>query len=311
MRSRSSGLSRVPRSGPWRTRCTASEMWTDVIWPPWPPRMVIRAASLMTLARSAPVNPGVSLGQRFEVDVGSHRLVPQSVILSACPALGTGAPAPANAETQASPPPPSAGGLVDGLLPPLPVLLRATLVAPAQPPPRRCSPCGRRDEAPRVSALTSSGILAGVNAERGKTMRSGRETGQRACRRLRATVLLFAVCAGAVLLGASPAIAQAGYTGVPPVDTSVDPVGTYVEPISTYVGQGTSPGTTVRLPQPTSNVRSGALVTVADKGLRAASPVDTGDSGNLVTGRDLVVMAGVGLSIVAGAAVSTGRFRSR
>jgi hypothetical protein len=162
-----------------------------------------------------------------------------------------------------------------------------------------------------VSALTNSGILAGINAERGKTMGSGCQTGQGACRRLRATVLLFAVCAGAVLLGGSPAVAQAGYTGVPPVDNSVDPVGGYVEPISTYAGLGTSPGAAVRLPQPTPNVRSGALVTVADKGLRAASPADTRGSGNLVTGRDLLVMAGVGLSVVAGAAVSTGRFRSR
>lgn len=122
-------------------------------------------------------------------------------------------------------------------------------------------------------------------------------------RLLGAALLLFA-SAGTLLLIGSPAFAQTGYIGVPPVDP-------YVVPVGSYVGIGTSPGAGVRSSGPTPQGSPGAVITVGTEGLGA--PPDTLIVGrrSVVTGWDLVVIAAVGLTAVAGFAVPTGRFRSR
>ena len=73
-RLRSAGDSMRPRRcGPCRTRWTASVEQVVLDLRRWP-RTVSSAASLMTLARSAPVKPGRRLGEPVEVDVGGDRL---------------------------------------------------------------------------------------------------------------------------------------------------------------------------------------------------------------------------------------------
>lgn len=136
-------------------------------------------------------------------------------------------------------------------------------------------------------------------------MRSHRRTGCGANPRLapsnhrRAVPLLFAVCAGSILLAGAPALAQTGYTGVPPPP----PEDTYVAP---YTGLATPRGVAVRLPAPTSARPSNAAISV---GTEPAQALDPGQR-NVVTGSDLVAVAALGMT-GAVAFVLSGRFRSR
>ena len=123
---------------------------------------------------------------------------------------------------------------------------------------------------------------------------------------LSTAVLSFA----ALMAGASPALAQVGYTGIPapppPGDVYVQPV--YVDP---YTGVGAPPGGPGRLPAPLPSGGPTGVMSVATGPLDDRPP--TGDQGAraVVTGWDLVTLAGLGLTAVVAFAVSAGRSRMR
>ena len=123
-------------------------------------------------------------------------------------------------------------------------------------------------------------------------------------RHLRVTLLVFAVSAGTLLLVGSPALAQTGYTGIPPTDT-------YVGPVDTYVGLGGSPRAGVALSAPTPQGSTGGMITVGTEGLDGPPETLSDGRRNLVSGWDLITIAAVGLTVAVGFARSTGRFPSR
>lgn len=134
----------------------------------------------------------------------------------------------------------------------------------------------------------------------------------RSCRARRAALLL--ACGTVLLLsGATPARGQLGYTGVPPTSPSSD---VYVG--DTYAGLylGPSPsvataaGGVVRSSGPASS-GTAATLSVADAALNDGPPEMAEGDRRLVTPWDVVSIAALGLTAVAGLSASAGRFRSR
>ena len=126
------------------------------------------------------------------------------------------------------------------------------------------------------------------------------------------TLLRILGLGGVLLLsGAAPALGQVDYTGVPP---TVNPPDVYV--VDTYVGTpaSNSPGVVtlvsagIRPPAMITPTGSPGTLSVADAAA-ADPPVNEGDR-RLVTGWDLVTVAGLGVTALAAFAVSGLRFRS-
>lgn len=119
-------------------------------------------------------------------------------------------------------------------------------------------------------------------------------------------VFLLAVLA----VGGSAALAQAGYTGVP---VPPPPGDLYVDPVSVDPYTGVRPPTAVvaRLPAPQPPSGPNGVMSVATGRLDDLPPGGDGGNRALVTGWDLVSLAGLGLTAVVAFAVSAGRFRAR
>jgi hypothetical protein len=130
-------------------------------------------------------------------------------------------------------------------------------------------------------------------------------------RSVRRRVFLLAV-AMPLLTGLAPALGQVDYTGVPPAPASPD---VYV--VDTYVGTaaGTGPnvvtvtGSGTRPSVLPSQLGLGGTISLTDAAVGQAPIVDEGDH-RLVTGWDVLTIAGLGLTAVVAFAVAAGRFRS-
>ncbi len=124
---------------------------------------------------------------------------------------------------------------------------------------------------------------------------------------VKAFVLLLGA-GGFLLVGAPAALSQAEYTGVPapppPPDTYVDLV--YVNP---YAGPQSSPVALVRLPAPSPEGGEGGSLSVTTSPLDGSPPVLAQSGRRVVTGWDLVSVAGLGLAAVVGFLVVSRHFR--
>lgn len=122
----------------------------------------------------------------------------------------------------------------------------------------------------------------------------------------RATIV-FALCAATLLLAGTPStVAQVGYTGVP----SPPPADIYV---GTYVGPASARGTVVAgtgAQAATAPQAGAARTALVGSPLQAesAQATEPGERG-VVTGRDLVTIAALGLTGVVAFALSARRFR--
>lgn len=122
--------------------------------------------------------------------------------------------------------------------------------------------------------------------------------------------LLVLLSAAAFVILGTPALGQAPYTGVP---TPPPPGDIYVEPVSVDPYTGARPPAVVlaRLPAPDRGGEPSGPVSVGSRRLDdLAAPPEQGE-GALVTGWDLVTLAGLGSTAVVAFAVSAGRFRAR
>lgn len=114
-----------------------------------------------------------------------------------------------------------------------------------------------------------------------------------------------------LVAGAPAALAQVGYTGVP---TSPPPGDVYVEPVyvDPYTGVGApSPVVAARLPAVAPQRRPAGVMSVDTRSLDDLRPASEPTAGRLVTGWDLVTLAGLGLTAVVAFGVSAGRVRAR
>lgn len=130
------------------------------------------------------------------------------------------------------------------------------------------------------------------------------------CRRgAKSRGLLFLLSVVAFVLLGTPALGQAGYTGVP---TPPPPGGMYVGPVSVdpYTGARAPAVVLPRLPAPDRGGEPSGPVSVASGRLDDLAPTPEQGKGSLVTGWDLVTLAGLGLTAVVAFAVSAGRFRA-
>lgn len=129
-------------------------------------------------------------------------------------------------------------------------------------------------------------------------------------RRVRLVVPTGAFLVGLLVAGAPGALAQAGYTGVPP---SPPPGDAYVEPVyvDPYTGVGAPPVVVARLPVVAPQRQPAGVVSVGTGPLDGLGPTSEQTDGRLVTGWDLVTLAGLGLTAVLAFAVSAGRIRAR
>lgn len=121
--------------------------------------------------------------------------------------------------------------------------------------------------------------------------------------------LLFVLSAGAFLLLGTPALGQVQYTGVP---TPPPPGEIYVEPVSVDPYTGVRPPAVVlaRRPAPDAGGGPSGPVSVASRPLEDLTTTPEQGDGSLVTGWDLVTLAGLGLTAVVAFAVSAGRYRA-
>ena len=129
-------------------------------------------------------------------------------------------------------------------------------------------------------------------------------------RRVRLVMSTAAFLVALLVTGAPAALAQAGYTGVPP---SPPPGDVYVEPVyvDPYSGVGAPPVVVARLPVVAPQRRPAGVMSVGAGPLDGLGPTSEQTDGRLVTGWDLVTLAGLGLTAVVAFAVSAGRIRSR
>lgn len=113
-----------------------------------------------------------------------------------------------------------------------------------------------------------------------------------------------------LVAGAPAALAQVGYTGVPP---SPPPGDVYVEPVyvDPYTGAGAPPVGAARLPAVAPQRRPAGAMSVDTGSPGDLRPTPEQTAGRLVTGWDLATLAGLGLTAVVAFGVSAGRIRAR